>query len=44
MSMDKILITDLSARGIIGIHDWERQKPQEILINLTLFVDLRQPG
>jgi FolB domain-containing protein len=38
--MDKILIRDLVARGIIGINDWERENPQEILINITLFVNL----
>ena len=42
--MDKIIIKDLTARGIIGINDWERERPQEILINLTLFADLRQAG
>lgn len=42
--MDKIIIKDLSARGIIGINDWERERPQEIRINLTLFTDLRQAG
>ncbi len=41
---DAILIRDLSARGIIGVNDWERQKPQEILINITLFTDLRKAG
>ena len=39
--MDKIIIRDLIARGIIGINDWEREKPQEILINIELYVDLR---
>lgn len=42
--MDKIIIRDLIARGIIGINDWEREKPQEILINIELQVDLRQAG
>lgn len=42
--MDKILITDLVARGIIGINDWEREKPQEIKINIELYVDLRAAG
>lgn len=42
--MDKVFISDLSARGIIGINDWERQKPQEILINIVLFADLRKAG
>jgi FolB domain-containing protein len=42
--MDQIIIGDLIARGIIGINDWEREKPQEIRINITLFADLRQAG
>lgn len=42
--MDKILIKDLVARGIIGINDWEREKPQEIKINLVLFADLTRAG
>lgn len=40
--MDKIFIKDLVARGIIGINDWEREKPQEILINITVFTDTRR--
>lgn len=42
--MDKVFITDLVARGIIGINDWEREKPQEILINIVLFADLQAAG
>lgn len=42
--MDQIQINDLRARGIIGVNDSEREKPQEILINIVLFVDLRRPG
>ena len=42
--MDQVFIRDLSARGIIGINDWEREKPQEILINITLFADLSRAG
>ena len=37
--MDKIFIKDLLVRGIIGVHDWEREKPQDILINVTAFAD-----
>lgn len=42
--MDKIMITDLVARGIIGINDWEREKAQEIKINIVLFADTRAAG
>ena len=42
--MDEVKIIDLIARGIIGINEWEREKPQEILINITLFADLTQAG
>ncbi len=42
--MDQVFITDLVARGIIGINDWEREKSQEIMINIVLFADLRKAG
>lgn len=42
--MDKIYITNLIARGIIGINDWEREKPQEIRINITLYADISRAG
>ncbi len=37
--MDKVLITNLRVRGIVGIHDWERVTPREIIINATIFTD-----
>lgn len=37
--MDKIVIKNLLARGIIGVRDWERKRVQDILINITLFTD-----
>jgi FolB domain-containing protein len=40
--MDKTFIKDLVVRGIIGIRDEERRKPQEILINITAFSDTRR--
>lgn len=44
MNQDKIIIKDLLLRGIIGINDWEREKPQDILINITLLGDLKPAG
>ena len=40
MATDKILIRDLLVRGIIGLNDWEREKKQDILVNLVLHVDV----
>ena len=40
--MDKIIIKDLLVRSIIGINPEERVKKQDILINMTLFGDIRQ--
>ena len=40
--MDKTFIKDLLVRGIIGIRDWEREKPQDILINIVVFSDTRR--
>ncbi|MDP2777998.1 MAG: dihydroneopterin aldolase [Anaerolineales bacterium] len=42
--MDKTFIKDLLARGIIGVNDWERKKPQDILINITVFSDTTRAG
>ena len=44
MGEDKIIIKDLLLRGIIGINDWEREKRQDILINITLYGDLKPAG
>lgn len=43
-SFDKILITDLLARGRLGVPDEERTHPQDILINLVLYTDTRPAG
>ena len=42
--MDKIIIKNLIARGIIGINDWEREKKQEIRINIVISTDTKQAG
>lgn len=42
--MDRVFITDLLIRGIIGINEWEREKPQDILINVSLYSDLVDAG
>ncbi len=44
MSSDRIFVRDLRLRGIIGINDWEREKRQDVVINLTLFGDFRTAG
>jgi len=42
--MDRIFIKDLVARGIIGVNDWERKYPQDILISIELFTDIGEAG
>jgi FolB domain-containing protein len=42
--MDYIIIKDLLVRGIIGVNEWERENPQDILINISLFTDLKVAG
>ena len=42
--MDKIIIKDLLVRGIVGINDWEREKEQDILVNMTILHDLVTPS
>lgn len=38
--MDKIHIKDLLLRCIVGINDWEREKKQDVMINIVLYADL----
>ena len=40
--MDKIFIKDLLVHGIIGINPDERERLQDILINITIFRDTRR--
>ena len=40
--MDKILIKNLRAHGIIGVYPHERETPQEIIINITVFTDTQR--
>ncbi len=42
--MDRIIISDLQTTGIIGVKHPERDKPQILFINLTLYRDLRLAG
>ncbi len=39
--MDEIFITDLLANTVIGVYDWEREQPQNILVNIRMFTDTR---
>ena len=38
--LDKIHIRNLALRCIIGFRDWEREKKQDVTINLTVHADL----
>jgi FolB domain-containing protein len=42
--MDRIFIKDLLVHGIIGVNDWERKNPQDILINVSVFTDTSKAG
>jgi FolB domain-containing protein len=44
MTEDRIHITDLMLRTIIGVNDWERVERQDVLLNITLFGDLHAAG
>ena len=44
MTSDKIEIHDLLLRCIVGINPEERVKKQDVIINITLWGDMRQAG
>ena len=42
--LDQVHIVDLQLRCIIGIYPEERQEKQDVILNITLYADLRQAG
>ena len=38
--MDKVFIEDLLVRGIIGVSERERSKPQDIVVNVVMYTDI----
>ena len=40
--MDKIIIENLRARCIIGVFPNERKRKQDIVLNITLYTDIKQ--
>ncbi len=42
--MDKLYLSDIQCKCIIGINDWERTKKQEVIINICLYSDLSRPS
>ena len=42
--MDRIVVSDLTCRCVIGVEEWERREPQDVLVSLVLAVDLTPAG
>ena len=42
--MDRIIITDLRARCIVGVNAEERREKQDVTINLSIYGDFKTPG
>lgn len=40
--MDKIIIKGLKTKCIIGDYDWERKRPQKIILDFELETDLKR--
>ena len=43
-NLDRIHIKDLLLRCIVGIYEEERRDKQDVIINITLYADLRRAG
>lgn len=41
---DRIRIEDLRLRCVVGVHPDERQRPREVVLQITLHTDLRPAG
>ena len=44
LPVDRILIQDLLLRCVLGVNPEERGKRQDVVLNVTLWVDLSLPG
>jgi D-erythro-7,8-dihydroneopterin triphosphate epimerase len=42
--MDRIIISDLRSRCIIGVNDDERREKQDVSITISVYTDLRKAG
>jgi len=43
-TMDRIIITDIRTRCIVGVNKDERSEKQDVTVNLSIYADLRKPG
>jgi FolB domain-containing protein len=43
-SLDRIVITNLRTRCVVGIQDWEKGLKQDVAITVTLHLDLSRAG
>jgi len=43
-NLDRIFVRDLRLQTVVGVNPDERQQPQDVHINLTLYVDTRKAG
>lgn len=41
-TLDRIHIRDLLVRCIVGVNDDERERKQDVLINITMYAELRR--
>ncbi len=39
--MDRIFIENLRVRAILGVYEWERHTPQDILVSVSVYLDTR---
>ena len=44
LESDQILVRDLRFRCIVGVNDQERHEKQDVVVQITLDIDLRQAG
>jgi len=42
--VDRIIISDLRSRCIVGVNEDERREKQDVTITIQLFADLTRPG
>lgn len=41
---DRVIIRDLQLRAIVGTTPWEREEKQDVLIDVTLYLNVEEAG
>lgn len=42
MRKDRVFIENLHIQAVLGVYEWERQTPQEVIVSVSVYTDTRR--